>query len=465
MAGSETLIWLLPLVLAIIVLAAVSLEGLILLTVFLAPLSVQLSYLTGNSSFDLSLPTEPILAALLLVTLFKLAVTREFSFSLLRHPVTILLAVYIIWTAVTAVTSSIPLVSLKTLAYRTWFIAGFYLIMAQLFNREGFDRRYILAYSLGLAAVVVFFLIRVGHVGLLNQKFAHSACFPFYKDHTSFGASMAFLLPPLLAMSIQRTRTAWGRLVFPLILTLFVAGFIFSYSRAAWVSLIVALIVAFILFLRLPRRVLFISSMLLLTGLVLSSGWIWERMDSTTEDSSADLGQHLRSSSNISTDQSNLERINRWKCALKMFAERPVTGWGPGTYQFKYAPFQRPEDKTIISTDFGDAGNAHSEYLGALSESGLPGALIFVLISLLGLLTGIRVWYREKRSRKGYFALAVTTGLVTYMIHGLMNSFLDSDKIAALWWGFIAVIVAMDIKGKHEETRDEVIISGPPETL
>jgi hypothetical protein len=39
----------------------------------------------------------------------------------------------------------------------------------------------------------------------------------------------------------------------------------------------------------------------------------------------------------------------------------------------------------------------------------------------------------------------VVTGLVTYMVHGVMNSFLDSDKIAALWWGFIALIVAMDL--------------------
>jgi putative inorganic carbon (hco3(-)) transporter len=120
-------------------------------------------------------------------------------------------------------------------------------------------------------------------------------------------------------------------------------------------------------------------------------------MDSTTEDSSADLEQHLRSSANISTDQSNLERINRWKCALRMFAEKPHLGWGPGTYQFQYAPFQKASERTAISTDFGDAGNAHSEYLGALSETGWPGALIFLSITLTAVITGIRCWYREKR--------------------------------------------------------------------
>lgn len=457
MTGSEMLIWLIPAALAIIVLAIVSLESLLLLTLFLTPLSLQLSYLSGEAPFDLSLPTEPIMAFLLLVTIFKLIVTREFSARLLRHPVTILIGLYLVWTAITACFSTLPLISFKTLAYRMWFIAGFYLISGQLFFKEGFKRKFIIAYSLGLAVVVFYFLVRSGQAGFLNQKFAHSACYPFFKDHTSFGAAMAFLLPPLIVMSFQRSKTLLLRILLPLFVLLFVAGFIFSYSRAAWVSLIVAFAAMFVLSLRMPKRVLFLSSAVLLVIIVLSSGWIWEKMDSTTEDSSADLGQHLRSASNISTDQSNLERINRWKCALKMFVAKPVAGWGPGSYQFEYAPFQKAEDRTIISTDFGDAGNSHSEYLGTLSESGLPGALLFVLICIAVISAGIRIWYSGQRTESSYFALAVLTGLFTYMIHGLMNSFLDSDKIASLWWGFIAILVAMDIQtGKKTQYNPDL---------
>jgi O-antigen ligase len=124
-------------------------------------------------------------------------------------------------------------------------------------------------------------------------------------------------------------------------------------------------------------------------------------------------------------------------------------GWGPGTYQFNYGPFQKASDRTIISTDFGDAGNAHSEYLGTLSESGLPGALLYLLLTAFTIITGIRVWYRERRTYEGYFALAILTGLMTYAVHGIMNSFLDSDKIAALWWGFAAILVSMDIREKE----------------
>jgi putative inorganic carbon (HCO3(-)) transporter len=452
MTGSELIIWLIPLALAIVMLAVLSLEHLMLLTLFFTPLSIQLSYITGSTGFDFSVPTEPVLALLLLITLFKLIVTHEFNIRLLRHPVTILISFYLLWTLVTSLTSTMPVISFKTLAYRLWFIAGFYLIAAQLFSREGFDRKYIIAYSAGLAGVVIFFLVRSSSTGLLNQQFAHSACFPFYKDHTSFGASMAFLLPPLTVILFRKGTGFIVRMLLALLMMLFLAGFILSYSRAAWVSLIAALSLSFILWLRMPARLLAAVSSVFVVAFILSAGWIWQKLDSTTEDSSADLAQHLRSASNISTDQSNLERINRWKCALKMFEEKPVFGWGPGTYQFKYGPFQKPDDRTIISTDFGDAGNSHSEYLGALSESGFPGALLYLLIVVFAVITGIRVWYREKISAKGYLALALLTGLMTYVVHGIMNSFLDSDKIASLWWGFIAMLTAMDLGLKKESS-------------
>ena len=449
MTGSELLILIIPAVLAVLLLAMVSLEHLILLTLFLTPLSLQLSYLTGSTGIDISVPTEPVMALLLLITLFKLIVTREFSRDLLRHPVTWFIGLYILWTLITAITSTMPAVSFKTLAYRLWFTAGFYLVVAQLAISDRFRKRYLIAYSAGLAIVIVYFIIRVQGAGLLNQQFAHSACYPFYKDHTSFGASIAFLLPPLTVMLFSRGGLARKGML-ALLLVLFVAGFILSYSRAAWVSLIIAAAVALILWLRMPARLLSVSAALLMVALVLSANLIWQRMDSTTEDSSTDLGQHLRSSSNISTDQSNLERINRWKCALRMFAVKPHAGWGPGTYQFCYGPFQKASERTAISTDFGDAGNAHSEYLGALSESGWPGALLLLAITVSVIITGIRVWYMGKRDADGYLALALGAGLMTYAVHGAMNSFLDSDKIAALWWGFAAILTAMDLEQKRK---------------
>jgi O-antigen ligase len=158
--------------------------------------------------------------------------------------------------------------------------------------------------------------------------------------------------------------------------------------------------------------------------------------------------EHIQSMSNISTDASNMERINRWTAAFGMIRERPVFGWGPGTYQFEYAPFQQGYYRTIISTDFGDGGNAHSEYIGPCAETGFPGALTVVAIVITFLICGIRTYiYAEDKTLKT-LSLCMTLALITYFTHGFLNNFLDTDKLSVIVWAAMAVLTVCDVKLK-----------------
>ena len=179
------------------------------------------------------------------------------------------------------------------------------------------------------------------------------------------------------------------------------------------------------------------------------------KLKENRQDSSGELPQHLRSISNITTDASNMERINRWKSALRMFRERPLLGWGPGTYQFGYAPFQMADEKTIISTTYGEGGNAHSEYLGSLAESGIPGMLLYLTLLLLVFFKAIKAYYNARDSWSRMVILAMMAGLMTYVVHGALNNFLDTDKISALFWGMIAAIAALDIRSK-KSAEDQI---------
>jgi O-antigen ligase len=169
------------------------------------------------------------------------------------------------------------------------------------------------------------------------------------------------------------------------------------------------------------------------------------RLEKNRQDSSADLAEHVKSMSNIASDASNLERLNRWLSAFRMFRERPVFGWGPGTYMFQYAPFQLSSQKTPISTNFGDLGNAHSEYIGPLAESGVLGTLSFMAIAIAALITGFKVYRREKDVREKQIILTFILGFITYLVHGALNNFLDTDKASALFWGYIAYFVSKDL--------------------
>jgi O-antigen ligase len=177
-------------------------------------------------------------------------------------------------------------------------------------------------------------------------------------------------------------------------------------------------------------------------------------LERNREESSDDLGEHVRSISNISSDASNLERINRWNSAMRMWQERPVFGWGPGTYMFQYAPFQASEDRTIISTNFGVQGNAHSEYLGPLSEQGVFGMLLMLALIVVTTWTALRLYYRLPDGADRRMLAATYLGLVTYYLHGALNNFLDTDKASVPFWAFTAIIVLLDLK--HPVARKEV---------
>ena len=128
-----------------------------------------------------------------------------------------------------------------------------------------------------------------------------------------------------------------------------------------------------------------------------------------------------------------------------MYAERPFLGHGPGTYMFLYAPYQKPSEKTIISTNGGNRGNAHSEYLGPLAESGTFGLLTFLGIIITVIAVSINSYQRLENDRvKGLLRVAFL-GLITYYLHGFLNNFLDMDKASAPFWGFTAMIAVLSI--------------------
>ena len=161
----------------------------------------------------------------------------------------------------------------------------------------------------------------------------------------------------------------------------------------------------------------------------------------------------MQSISNISTDASNVERINRWNSALRMFSERPVFGFGPGTYMFQYAPFQKSSERTIISTNAGTGGNAHSEYLGPLSEQGILGIVWMIALVIAVYFTGYRVVYNLQERNLRIVAICSVLGLSTYFLHGLLNNFLDTDKAAIPFYGLIAVLVCMDCFYLHTNNQ------------
>jgi putative inorganic carbon (hco3(-)) transporter len=442
-----------PFVLLLLILYIFSLDNVLLLITFLTPFAINLK--DAEFGIGISLPTEPLMFGVLLLFVLKLLHERFYDHQIMRHPVTIAILINLVWIFITCFTSEIPIVSIKFMVARLWFVVPFYFAGILLFTDVKNVKKFMWLYIVPLLVIIFYTLYNHSTYGF-DKPHSNMVMKPFYNDHTAYGAIIALFLPFFTGVTLSWQSKRSYRLFAFIVLAILVTGIIFSYSRAAWIS--VAASLAVFLLVKFRIRIYW-----LLLALVIGVGLFFmfrfqflDKLERNKQDSSTDFVEHVQSISNISSDASNLERINRWAAALRLFKEKPVFGWGPGTYQFVYAPYQRSKEKTIISTNYGDMGNAHSEYIGPMSESGVLGMLTFLGIIVTVIVTGLRVYRRAKDKEVKLMSLMILLGLISYYVHGLMNNFLDTDKASVPFWGFTAILVAMDLYHSRKAESKEL---------
>jgi O-antigen ligase len=449
---------LLPLALIVIAGIFFSLDKALLFSVMCIPFSLPLKEFYSGLDFNIDLPTEPLFVTIMFIFILKLLLEHNYDRKILRHPLSIMIFIYLTWHLVTVCTSTLPLVSLKCWVASLWFIMPFFFLGILLFKDTRNIYRFCFLYMIPFAALIIFTLVKHSAYNF-DQHIGNGIMNPFFNDHTSYGAAIAMFIPFLIGFALNKEIKALWRIVSVVLLVIFTTGLIFSYTRAAWISLVGALGMYLILKLKINNKIIFAILIVGIGGYVLFQDKILMDLERNKVESSTDFTKHIKSISNITSDASNLERINRWNCAIRMFKEKPIFGWGPGTYQFNYAPFQHSDEKTIISTNAGDGGNAHSEYLGSLAESGLLGLVNYALICILIYIAGTRTYHKLKDRKLKMVVAAALCGLVTYFIHGALNNFLDIDKIAVPFWGFAAMIVSIELFVAERDTENKEEIS------
>ena len=415
-----------------------------LLVAFLTPLSVNLEEFT-DGRIGLFLPTEPILFGLMLLTVLYQIKQNYLPRHIWKHPIILSMGFYLLWVFMTSITSSHIDVSFKFLLMKLWFVIPVLLFGTYVFSDKKNIIRFLWLFSVSMCIAILYTLIR--HWGYnFGEKEGHWVMSPLFKDHTIYGAIVAINLFLILGLYLSKKHAPLTQVTLVVLLVITLIGLYFSYTRGAWLSVVVALLVWLFIHYKVKFKYLFITGVSALLILLIS----WDKIQmelarNNAEHTTEQFDERLRSAANITSDASNLERLNRWSAAWKMFQERPVFGFGPATYAFEYAPYQDPENLTIISTNFGNMGNAHSEYLGPLAEMGLLGFISMLLLVIAIFYSGITLYIRYPKEEKEMrtLLLFIILALVTYFFHAILNNYLDTDKAAVPVYAMCAVIIAL----------------------
>ena len=432
-----------PVVLGVLLLYIFSLDKVMLLTSFCVPLSVVLDKFS-DAGLAISLPAEPLLMGILILFVAKLLYDGHYDRRVSRHPISIVIYCMFIWMIVTTITSELPIVSLKFMLSKLWFIVPSFFFCSIMFKKPKNIDLFIWLYIASLCIVCVYTIIHHAMFGFDGDS-AHWVMTPFYNDHTAYGAALAiYLILALTYVFLPGIKKSRKILIIGVVALLSLA-LVLSNCRAAWLSVIAAFGVLVCVLLKIKFRWIATVVVVLVGLFLVFQNQIIDAMEKNNQDASGNFVENVQSITNISTDASNLERLNRWQSAFRLFNERPLFGWGPGTYQFVYAPYQMSKEKTIISTNAGDGGNAHSEYFGPLAEQGIIGSLLVLVLVIVTIYSGLKTYHRAKNKKAKILVLGATLAFISYFIHGLLNNFLDTDKLSVPVWGCAALIVAIDL--------------------
>lgn len=400
-----------------------ALDQMLLAVACIAPLSIKLSLPFA----EVYLPIEFIASATALSVLFSVVAQGNVRW-FMKYPLPLF---WLISFLPSIYCSDLLNTSLKFTALNGVFVIAFYYGVVLVAER-GKSVPY-LTFIAALVPVTVVGIYHFAQYGF-NPTTISGIFKPFFYSHTMYGAVMAFIAA--IALGNLRQKSIWKWILLgSIILTLF------SGSRAALWSLVfmfvLYVLVQFPAVYRFALPVLAMGAFFFLGGVSkMEEAFTYNNHES--HDPQASLVEKSMSVTNVQTDASNIERINRWVSALRMFEERPYCGFGPGTYQFAYIPFQekRLENRLTVTNPNapppGSGGTAHSELLLQLSENGILTPLIFLLMWL-------RWWYF------GFFSIAKRSpllplflGLSTYFFHMQFNNFLNQPVFAFLFWATAA---------------------------
>jgi putative inorganic carbon (HCO3(-)) transporter len=418
---------------------------------FSTPLSVHL-FEERISTINLSIPTEPLIILLVVLVLFKILKAKSFKQPELTAALSLILISDLAWVFITSLTSTMPLISFKFLVSKIWYLVVFYFLLSRLFQNVRFAKVFIWCFVLA-TVILATYTLYMHSKGSFSRDYAYTAMRPFLPDHGMYAACISFSVPILFVFSLHG-----GVLKYNLFQRAFAAGlFLYmtlavalSFTRASWVSLVIAFAVYAVLQLKIRFKYLVFLAVFVVGALAYNFDDILTDLSRNKKESDDNIENHLQSVSNVSSDPSNLERLNRWSSGLRMFEEKPIFGFGPGTYTFQYGIYQLPHQMTIISTNTGSLGGIHSEYLRPLAESGALGALLFLTLVVAVFYLGFRQYYTLKEEDK-VLSLAVFLSLVTYLAHAVLNNYSEFDKIAVPFYSFMAVLTALQIKNNYVE--------------
>ncbi len=203
---------------------------------------------------------------------------------------------------------------------------------------------------------------------------------------------------------------------------------IYTWSRGAWLGLVLAAFVFVILYNH------YILPVLLPAGL-LGITLLWDKLGG-----SGVFGNLITRFSSIITmsDTSSVYRMGIWRGAINVAKDNLFTGIGVGSEAFRtvYIRFAESGIETAV--------HSHNLFLQILIETGIVGLAIFILAMVVCIKSGLEIVRRADKDsmREKAMCVASISALLAALLQGMTDYIWFNYRIFFFFWVIVAIISA-----------------------
>ncbi len=244
-----------------------------------------------------------------------------------------------------------------------------------------------------------------------------------YVNHNHYAGLMEMLIPIPLVLSLTRMASGRARNLAATAAAVMVGTVFLSGSRGGMFAVVTELLVLAVILAQ-QRRGWRTAIGLGVFASIVAGLLIWI--------GGSNLSQRIGTIGPAHSEIAGGIRAHIDRDAFHMFLQKPLLGWGLGTFPVVYPQFRSFYTNFFIN-------EAHNDYLQLLTETGLLGFATMILFVAIVYKTAIgraRNWTSEI---DGAVALACLLGLTGILVHSTVDFNLQIPANAALFYVFCAV--------------------------
>lgn len=440
---NQPVLQLLPFAVLVIAVAIIDYRWLFYLLVASIPISISFEI---SGTLALNLPTEPLMAGLLLLLPFYFLLNpNKESKALLNHPLILLLILMLVWLAVTTIYSTEKLISFKFFLAKCWFVCSFGILTVLVVKNLKHYKIWFWCFLIPLVIVTIYILVR--HYGF-NFSFAlvNRTMSPFFRNHVDSAVTQVAFLPFVICSRFLFKKGSIARLIIDCSIPLLIVGIYYSYTRAAIASIIIIAAVYVIVKFKLMYPTIVGGIIVIFAFLFFmqnNNAYLSYAPDYKKTIYHSNWSSHLRATIALK-DISAMERVYRWVAGFRMVADKPIVGFGPGAFYKNYKKYTISSFKTYVS-DNPEKSTVHNYYLLVLIEQGIVGLLILLSIIIVTLIKGQQLFHSNLPPPYKYIIMASLMSFTILLANNFLSDLIEVDKTGSLFFMNIAFIISVDL--------------------